>query len=392
MKILSFDVGIKNLAYCLINKIDDNFKIEDWGIINLDDQRKKCTCITNRKKECGQTALYSYFKDNKQEYYCKKHKKLYEIPEIKTINSNVGDKCNYKNKKGELCNKKAFGMLDKKEEHEAMPLLTLCNAHLKIAVHAKLKELGPTKLQNQNCNKIAIQTLATKLFKYLDEKKNFLAVTEILIENQPSLKNPTMKTISSLLFGYFCMRGIVDKNKINNESKVEMVKFFSPSNKLKINKDQSDKLLKKGENERQIYDITKNLGEAYCKALINDDSEKLKFINDQKKKDDLCDAFLQGFFHLFYKNNIALPTKYKLILEKVAKDIDNLEKLKQNNKKQKTDNTLLPKKGKKIIIKGKKPKNNNTDEAIILSSSFGKNKSLTTNENLVNDTLNLENK
>ena len=31
MRVLSWDVGIKNLAYCLI----DNSKIIDWGIINL---------------------------------------------------------------------------------------------------------------------------------------------------------------------------------------------------------------------------------------------------------------------------------------------------------------------------------------------------------------------
>ena len=37
MKILSFDVGIKNLAYCVIEvdtKEDKNHKILDWDIIN----------------------------------------------------------------------------------------------------------------------------------------------------------------------------------------------------------------------------------------------------------------------------------------------------------------------------------------------------------------------
>ena len=33
MKYLSFDVGIKNLAYCSLN---DKKEILDWGIINLD--------------------------------------------------------------------------------------------------------------------------------------------------------------------------------------------------------------------------------------------------------------------------------------------------------------------------------------------------------------------
>ena len=34
-KILSWDVGIKNLAYCIIIKKDNNFTIDKWGIINL---------------------------------------------------------------------------------------------------------------------------------------------------------------------------------------------------------------------------------------------------------------------------------------------------------------------------------------------------------------------
>ena len=32
MKILSFDIGIKNLSYCLL---DSSKKILDWGIINI---------------------------------------------------------------------------------------------------------------------------------------------------------------------------------------------------------------------------------------------------------------------------------------------------------------------------------------------------------------------
>ena len=40
MKYLSFDVGIKNLAYCSLN---EDKKILDWGIINLN-KDPKCQC------------------------------------------------------------------------------------------------------------------------------------------------------------------------------------------------------------------------------------------------------------------------------------------------------------------------------------------------------------
>ena len=35
VKILSFDVGIKNLAYCLVNFNEEGFEIEDWDVIDI---------------------------------------------------------------------------------------------------------------------------------------------------------------------------------------------------------------------------------------------------------------------------------------------------------------------------------------------------------------------
>lgn len=73
-RIISFDVGIKNLAYCIIDvniDIDTGTKsgiyIVDWSIINLtgDDTtpltHHTCSCISNSRKGnnmCGKTAKY----------------------------------------------------------------------------------------------------------------------------------------------------------------------------------------------------------------------------------------------------------------------------------------------------------------------------------------------
>ena len=53
-RILSWDVGIINLSYCLIeyNKDNKKWKILDWGIINLTD-RNKIKCF-----ECGVNPSY----------------------------------------------------------------------------------------------------------------------------------------------------------------------------------------------------------------------------------------------------------------------------------------------------------------------------------------------
>ena len=71
------------------------------------------------------------------------------------------------------------------------------------------------------------------LVKCLDERKEYLLtnVDMVLIENQPTFKNPTMKAISDTLYTWFMIRGIVDAT-LNNSS-IKKIKFISPSNKLK---------------------------------------------------------------------------------------------------------------------------------------------------------------
>ena len=52
MKILSIDVGIKNLAICLLEVTESKlYKINNWEVINLcDDTIPKCSCYLSGKK------------------------------------------------------------------------------------------------------------------------------------------------------------------------------------------------------------------------------------------------------------------------------------------------------------------------------------------------------
>ena len=47
IKVLSFDVGIKNLSYCILTKNNEKYKIHNWGIINLTED------IIKEKNETG---------------------------------------------------------------------------------------------------------------------------------------------------------------------------------------------------------------------------------------------------------------------------------------------------------------------------------------------------
>jgi hypothetical protein len=120
-----------------------------------------------------------------------------------------------------------------------------------------------------------------------------------------------MKTLASLLYGYFVLRGKIDKNRIEN------IKFISPSNKLKVNKKKTNKMLKDGkENDKNVYKITKNLGVKYCRALIKGNKKANATLDQYKKKDDMCDAFLQGYYCLFCGDGIT---------EELKKIMDELE-------------------------------------------------------------------
>jgi hypothetical protein len=72
--IISFDVGIINLAYCILNYTDGKYTISDWDIINLASGNPSLTCKSFCKsgKLCGKKA---YFTDENGVGYCLLHGK-----------------------------------------------------------------------------------------------------------------------------------------------------------------------------------------------------------------------------------------------------------------------------------------------------------------------------
>lgn len=292
MKILSFDVGIKNLAYCIINKNNEDFEVEDWGIIDLSNSSKKCSYEVinkkNIKKQCDEKACYSF--NNGEIVLCKDHKnKINELLFKQDIN--------YKNENKDKC------ITCDKKAHVKLDNITYCKLHSKDVI----KPLKPEKIV-QNSNKIPIQVLSVTLCNKLDEHENFLDVDHVVIENQPTLINPTMKTISSFLFSYFTIKGICDNNK-----NCSLAKFMAPCNKLKIFNDKTTEILgDKNAKKKDIYKKTKALGTKYCKILLGNRQDKIDFLESNSKKDDLADSFLQGIYYLYNSNNQLDIFKQKL--------------------------------------------------------------------------------
>ena len=218
MKYLSFDVGIKKLAYCSLN---NDKKILDWGIINLN-KDPKCQC--GIQKECSKTATYQInVPDNNEVKYC-------------------------------------------------------CTTHIK-------KHKGKKKKLNSNYDLFKISQI---MMKELNTKVDFLNHEIICIENQPALKNPTMKSVQMLLYSYFIIEGVC-KDPI-----CENVQMINARNKLKVYKGPEVEC-----KFTDKYKKNKYLAVEYTKVMIlKEDKKFIDLFTESKKKDDLADAYLQGIYYI----------------------------------------------------------------------------------------------
>ena len=285
MIILSWDIGIIHLAYCLLT-YTDKWEILDWGNIDLSDNSK-------RMCKCGAKPRL-FYKPNEIVYLCKRCSKKLEIKEPvfeEYFKSNNESTCQWVNQKSnKLCGKKT-----KYENGKCY-----CNSHAKTIFkkycsNFKLQEYKPV-----NASKMSIDIIRPKIVNELDKRKHLLKADLVVVENQPTLKNPKMKAVSSTIYDYFLIRGVIDHEI--NQSNIKFVKYMSPSNKIKLADDNSLVKIKKETNSSKVYKLTKSLAVKYANQMTQHLEEWNLFFNNQKKKDDLADCFLQGVY--YYTKNI----------------------------------------------------------------------------------------
>lgn len=293
MKVISWDVGIIHLAYCILEKNEDTCKIIEWNNINLlNNINYDCHGFINSDKstnKCDKPCKYYYQNGDKRYNFCGLHKNQFKKINKKDliIEKYKGvETCKEITSKGEICGKKTNSKIGEK---------ILCNYHCK-RIEKKHNENEVKKIIIQKASKAPIENLKRNLIDELDNNKSFLDVDFVLIENQPSLKNPKMKSIAETLYTWFMIRGLVDKPN----GRLSKIYYLSPSNKIKVKNDNVEKELKKMKNESKKYKFTKNIGIIYTRDILKEDKNWLNFLDTNKKKDDLCDSFLQGLY--FYDN------------------------------------------------------------------------------------------
>jgi len=137
----------------------------------------------------------------------------------------------------------------------------------------------------------------TMLLQHLNERWKKLNQPDIeltvLIENQPAMKNPVMKSIQILVYGFFMHKKVLEGGNCN-------IKFMSASSKLQLGKNLNldVRTLTKAKSS---YVQNKKRGIAYCAYFLRhciNAADWKHVLDDRKKKDDVADCFLQAVYYL----------------------------------------------------------------------------------------------
>jgi hypothetical protein len=258
MKIVSIDVGIKNLALCLFDiENKEKYEVLKWDVVSL--------CNENVVKcSCGKLAKYCH----SDTVCCKKHCKDIEYPIIpKELELH------------KLKKMKINGLKDLLTSYQ----IEYDTQKSKVLILEYLYDLLPKMFIMPFSNTVKTTDLSLieigiNLKKTLDELYGDIHIDTVIIENQISPIANRMKTLQGMIAQYFIMKDTTD------------IHFISAANKLK------DYVSKK-----TTYSDRKSMGIEICEELLINNEQfgkHLEMFHTHKKKDDLADCFLQGIWYL----------------------------------------------------------------------------------------------
>ncbi len=309
MKVISFDIGIKNMAFCILSTPSDSGSrsicINEWNVLNLMNEEppsnvQSCSCIMPAKtkkavpKVCGKKSKYH----KNGTYFCDKHAKVATQFLLPTKQRTITHLKKLKvDELTKLCQSYFLNTnIENLEKQKKPELIDLMH---KFYVERCLEPIVSKK--TKTANETDLVCIGKSMKRMLNVVPGIDEITHVVIENQISPIANRMKTIQGMLAQYFIMK--------NENIHIE---FVSSINKLKQFK---DVLPKPAQTEtaptdnrtNPNYKEHKRDGVFYCSEMLEANPSLVGWreVLNTKKKDDLADCFLQGIWYLKH-NKILL--------------------------------------------------------------------------------------
>jgi len=171
-KVIAFDIGIKNLAFCILENNRNVLALENCNILDPVEEVKCFMCAIKASYKAGENV------------FCKRH-----IPGTHTILKELDQK--------KLPANKVLKELVK--THNCENLGTSNDKCLESL--AKKFTLHFEQPKQANASKVSLEEVHDALRKFVQDRwTQFSGCTHVLLENQPAFKNPHMKSVQVLLF------------------------------------------------------------------------------------------------------------------------------------------------------------------------------------------------
>jgi hypothetical protein len=309
MRLISYDIGIKNLAYCVIEYTDDRLSILDWNVLSLLEKENPvelCSQMnpgkTKKMPACKCTKFAKFAKN--QQFYCEKHAKKSDFilptkkhtkPYLKKLK--VPDL-------QQLLNTTVFFEVENLEKQKKDDMID------KIFAFYEKQCLEPiVKLKAENAGDADLIKIGKRMKILLNENPITETITHVMIENQISPIATRMKTL----------QGMVTQFYIDHNDDVDIT-FVSSVHKLKQFQAKDKNVTNEDKKEKTTYKEHKQSGVTYCSQILDKNPGFSEWSSkmDTKKKDDLADCFLQGLWYFKHKNIISYADDLKINIVRLS--------------------------------------------------------------------------